>query len=147
MGELITSENVGLPTHQYDSNTEELAAEATNDLGTLLKFTKGIWTLGEILAQPGAEFVAAPEDVVLGWVRFDDKKVAERILKRRGDKRRLPDRDELSMADPAEWPIDGKGQRKDCWVKQVYLPMLDENGGLVTFVTSSVGGRIAVGKL
>jgi hypothetical protein len=144
--ELITSENTNLPV-QYDSNVEELAAEAANDLGTLLKFAKGVWTLGEKLASPDAEFITAPEAVVQGWIRFDDKKVVERILKRPGDKRRLPDRDELSMSETFEWPVDAKGVARDPWIRQVYLPMLDDRGGLVTFVTGSVGGRIAVGKI
>ena len=108
----ITNEKSNLPA-QYDSNVEELAAEAANDLGTILKFAKGIWTLGENLAQAGAEFIACPEAIVIGWVRFDDKKVVERVLKRPGDKRRLPDRDELSMPERSEWPLDSKGLPKD----------------------------------
>jgi hypothetical protein len=144
--DLVTTEKSNLPA-QYDSNTEELAAEAANDLGTLLKFAKGVWTLGEDKAPAGAEFIAAPEAVVIGWVRFDDKKVAERILKRPGDKRRLPDRDELSMADKSTWPLDGKGLPKDPWVRQHYLPLIDGDGALVTFVSGSVGGKLAIGKL
>jgi hypothetical protein len=143
--ELVKSEK-NLPT-QYESNVEELAAEAANDLGTLLKFAKGIWSLGDDKAPVGAEFVACPEAVVIGWVRFDDKKVAERILKRNDDKRRLPDRDELSMPDKADWPLDSKGLPKDPWVKQHYLPLIDDSGALVTFVSGSVGGKLAVGKL
>jgi hypothetical protein len=144
--ELITAERSNLPA-QYDSNVEELAAEAANDLGTLLKFAKGVWTLGEDKAPAGAEFVACPEAVVIGWVRFDDKKVAERILKRPGDKRRLPDRDELSMPDKSDWPLDSKNAPKDPWVRQHYLPLIDDNGALVTFVSGSVGGKLAIGKL
>ena len=84
---------------------------------------------------------------MIGWVRFDNQRVAERILKRPGDKRRLPDRDELSMADKSEWPLDSKGVAKDPWVKQHYLPLIDGDGALVTFVSGSVGGKLAIGKL
>jgi hypothetical protein len=143
--ELVKSDK-NLPA-QFESNTEELAAEAANDLGTLLKFAKGVWTLGEDKAPAGVEFVACPEAVVIGWVRFDNQRVAERILKRPGDKRRLPDRDELSMADKSEWPLDSKGQPKDVWVRQHYLPLIDGDGALVTFVSGSVGGKLAIGKL
>jgi hypothetical protein len=149
--DIITREKTNLPA-QYDDNVAQLAAEAANDLGTLLKFTKndkGVWAwmLGDGEAPAGAEFVAGVEALVIGWVRFDDGKVAERILKKPGDKRRLPERDELSMADKSEWPLDNKGQSKDPWVKQHYLPMLDANGALVTYVTGTVGGKIAIGKL
>jgi hypothetical protein len=122
-------------------------AEAANDLGTLLKFAKGIWTLGDHKAPADAEFIACPEAVVIGWIRFDTQRVAERILKRPGDKRRLPDRDELSMPEKSQWPLDSKGAPKDPWVRQTYLPMIDGNGALVTFVSGSVGGKLAVGKL
>jgi hypothetical protein len=144
--DLVTAEKSNLPAAS-DSNCEELAAEAANDLGTLLKFTKGVWSLGEDKAPAGAEFIAAPEAVVIGWVRFDNQRVAERILKRPGDKRRLPDRDELSMADKSEWPLDTKGAPKDPWVRQHYLPLIDGDGALVTFVSGSVGGKLAIGKL
>jgi hypothetical protein len=144
--ELIASEKTNLST-RYDNNTEALAAEAANDLGTLLKFAKGTWSLGDDKARAGAEFIACPEAVVIGWIRFDNQRVVERILKRPGDKRRLPDRDELSMADRSEWPLDSKGLPKDPWVKQHYLPLIDGDGALVTFVSGSVGGKLAIGKL
>jgi hypothetical protein len=144
--DLVTTEKSNLPAH-YDSNTEELAAEAANDLGTLLKFAKGVWTLGDDKAPAGAEFTACPEAVVIGWVRFDNQRVAERILKRPGDKRRLPDRDELSMPDKSDWPLDNKGLPKDPWVRQHYLPLIDGDDALVTFVSGSVGGKLAIGKL
>jgi hypothetical protein len=143
--DLVTAEKSNLPAAS-DSNCEELAAEAANDLGTLLKFAKGVWSLGEDKAPAGAEFIAAPEAVVIGWVRFDNQRVAERILKRPGDKRRLPDRDELSMADKSEWPLDTKGAPKDPWVRQHYLPLIDGDGvrqkaGLGAFKPNGNGRR------
>ena len=57
--DLVTAEKSNLPA-AYDSNCEELAAEAANDLGTLLKFAKGVWTLGEDKAPAGAEFMRRP---------------------------------------------------------------------------------------
>jgi hypothetical protein len=142
-----TSEN--LPA-QYEDPVEQLAAEARNDFGTLLKFAKGEWFIGDsiVLNNDTTEFIAHVDSLVVGWIRFDDKKVAERILLRRGEQKRLPDRDELSFADKAEWPLDTKGVARDPWVKQHYLPLLDtKDGALVTFVSGTVGGRIAVGKL
>jgi hypothetical protein len=60
----------------------------------------------------------------------------------------LPEREDLSFAEEDEWPRDGKGARRDPWSKQFFVPLLNVNdGSVVTFVTGTVGGRIAVGKL
>jgi hypothetical protein len=148
--DVVTTE--GNKLVQYESAVEELAAQAANDLGTLLKFTKDekgawSWLLGDNKVPEGTELVVGVEALVVGWIRFEDQRVAERILKKPGDKRRLPDRHELSMNDKSEWPLDNKGQPKDPWVKQHYLPMLDASGALVTYVTGTIGGKIAIGKL
>jgi hypothetical protein len=46
------------------------------------------------------------------------------------------------------WPRDSKGKPRDPWTKQFFVPLISVNDGkLVTFVTPSVGGRIAIGKL
>jgi hypothetical protein len=96
----------------------------------------------------GVELIAYVDHLVRAWIRFDDQKRAESILRRRGDKERLPDRDELSYAEESEWPRDSKGKARDPWAKQLFCPLIAVNDGkLVTFVTGSVGGRIAIGKL
>jgi hypothetical protein len=59
-------------------------------------------------APADAEFIACPEAVVIGWIRFDNQRVAERILKRPGDKRRLPDRDELLRKEPTSSVMIGR---------------------------------------
>jgi hypothetical protein len=140
-----TSEN--LPA-QYEDPIEQLAAEARNDFGTLLKFNKGERYVGDSAVLTSPEYIGHVDSLVIGWIRFDEKKVAERILLRRGEKKRLPDRDELSFADKSEWPLDSKGIARDPWVKQYYLPLIDtSDGALVTFVSGTVGGKIAIGKL
>jgi hypothetical protein len=143
----MTNETQNLPTTYIDP-LEELAAEARNDLGTMLKFVKGRWMIGDDEVPAGTEFVVHIDHLVRGWIRFEDKKVVERILVRRGDKQRLPDRDDLSYASENDWPRDSKGKPRNPWAKQFFVPLLTVNDGkLVTFVTGSVGGRIAVGKL
>jgi hypothetical protein len=145
----LTTNSENLPA-QYEDPIEQLAAEARNDFGTLLKFAKGEWFIGDsiVLNNDAAEYVAHVDSLVTGWIHFADKKVVERILLRRGEKKRLPDRDELSFADKSEWPVDAKGVARDPWVKQHYLPLLDtSDGSLVTFVTGTVGGKMAIGKL
>jgi hypothetical protein len=143
----MTSETQNLPTAYVDP-VEELAAEARNNIENALKFVKGEWTINDEKAPDGVEFVAYIDHLVKGWIRFDDQKVAERILVRRGDKQRLPEREDLSYAEESDWPRDSKGKPRDPWAKQFFVPLLAVNDGkLVTFVTGSIGGRIAVGKL
>jgi hypothetical protein len=137
---------------QFESAIEQLAAEVGSDLGVILQFSKDerggwAWMLGDNKPPANAEFVVAVEGLVTGWKRWEGGKVVERILKRPGDKRRLPGRDELSFANESDWPLDNKGQRKDPWQPQYYLPMLDTQGALVTFSSHTNGGKIAIGKL
>ena len=146
--DINTTNNEQNITVAYADPLEELAAEARNNIENALKFVKGEWTINDEKVTAGAEFVACVDHLVRGWIRFDDQKVAERILVRRSEKKQLPERDDLSFADESEWPRDNKGVPRDPWVKQFFIPLLSTNDGkLVTFVTGSVGGRIAVGKL
>src|SRR5262249_9508313 len=51
-------------------------------------------------------------------------------------------RDTLGYLDKAQWEQDDKGDERDPWQENVYLPMISVNGEKVcTFVTSSDGGR------
>jgi hypothetical protein len=136
-----------LPTN-YTDPIEELAREARDNIENALKFVKGEWLLNDEEVPDGIELVACVDHIVRGWIRWDDQKAAERILVRRGDRQRLPDRDELSYAEESDWPCDTRGKKRDPWQKQFYLPMINmSDGKLVTFVTPSVGGKIAIGKL
>jgi hypothetical protein len=145
----MTSETQNLPTTTYVDPVEELAAEARNNIENALKFDKdGGWTINDEKVPDDVEFVAYPDHLIRAWIRFEDEKVVERILVRRGDKKSFPERDELSYAEENDWPADSKGKRRDPWGKQLYLPLLSTNDGkIVTFVTGSVGGKIAIGKL
>jgi hypothetical protein len=143
----MTSENQNLPTTYVDP-VEELAAEARNDLGSMLKFIKGKWTIGDDEVPASTKLIVHIDHLVRGWIRFDDRKVVERILLRRGDKKKLPDREDLSYAEESDWPCDSRGRARDPWSKQFFVPMVNVNdGSVVTFITGTVGGRIAVGKL
>lgn len=143
----MTSETQNLPTAYVDP-VEELAAEARNNIENTLKFVKGEWTINDEKALDGVEFVACVDHLIKGWIRFDDQKVVERILVRRGDKQRLPDREDLSYAEESDWPRDSKGKPRDPWVKQFFVPLIKrDDEKLVTYVTGTTGGRIAVGKL
>jgi hypothetical protein len=61
----------------------------------------------------------------------------------------MPTRAELGDTDESLWEKDERtGQPRDPWQQQHILPLEDpESGEYLIFVTSSVGGRIAVEKL
>lgn len=142
-----------------DKQTENLPAtqgaanilnEAQADAGfeKLLKFNKG-------------EYEAAGENVPLGtrvtahcigwtkaWIKFKDKKFADRKIFRVAKGDRVLDRDQLDDRDEKLWPIGLNGQPNDPWVFQFLLPMENcETGDLMIFVTSSFGGKRAVADL
>ena len=66
---------------------------------------------------------------------------------------RVPDgvhpalRTDLGDLDKSLWEKDDKGEPKDCWQFTNYLPLMDADGNLFTFTTSSRGGLGAVGEL
>jgi hypothetical protein len=83
-----------------------------------------------------------------GWVKFGDNKVVERRVGKIVDRFRVVEREELGDNDVRQWEKDGAGQPRDPWVKQLYLPMVNVNTGeILTFVTSSHGGRSCIGAL
>ena len=124
------------------------AAEAGSDLGKLLKFVKGKWEIGDDAVPDGTEFVAYIDQVVRGWVCFKDSKVVDRIIGKIADGFRPPPREELPDTDQSKWEKDAKGEARDPWVLQWFLPMIAvETGDFVTFVTGSRGGAAALGHL
>jgi hypothetical protein len=116
-------------------------------LGTLLKFSKGKYFIGDDEVT-GQERIAHVPAAVYGFVKFwDGKPVAQRIG-RIADGFQLPDRDDLGDNDKKEWQRDSTGKEKDPWSKQYYVPMEDiDSGEITTFVTGSDGGEKALGKL
>src|SRR5262245_55987757 len=69
------------PAKVYANSWNEAAAEAGgNDLGKLLKFVKGKWETGADVIAEGSEYVAHIDQLVRGWVRFEDGKVVDRNI-------------------------------------------------------------------
>jgi hypothetical protein len=125
----------------------QVGAEARGVLGTLLKFKKGQYFIGEIEVT-GETRIAHVEATMRGYVKFlDGKRIAQRIG-RVADGYKLPHRDDLGDHDQAQWERDRSGQLKDPWSLQYYLPMEDpENCEITIFVTGSDGGVEAILKL
>jgi hypothetical protein len=125
------------------------AASEIGDSGKLLKFVKGKWEIGETTMPEETEFAADVKNLLRGWVRFNSGKVTEHRLGKVADGFELPSRQSLPDSDPAAWiEKDTNGNPRDPWVAQWYLPLMDiETGDILTFVTGSRGGEIAIGKL
>jgi hypothetical protein len=142
-------QKVALPAAHYENPWLEAASEANNDLGRLLKFVKGEWMIGDDLVPDNLEYVAHVEQIVRGWVRFQDGKVVDRDIGKIADGYKPPRREELPDSDPQSWTeTDAKGEPRDPWVAQWFLPLIAlQTGDFATFVTSSKGGVAAIANL
>jgi hypothetical protein len=118
-------------------------------IGTLLRFSKGDFLLGEekALVPVGSVFTAHVGEMLAGWVRWSDGKVIEHLMARVADNRPLPRRSDLGFTDEAKWETDSKGARRDPWQFTNYLPLMNDSGELATFATASRGGLGAIADL
>lgn len=89
----------------------------------------------------GTRFYAYPSAWERQWVRFDDDKVTDRIRVRVATKKLLPARNTLS--DPQL-----EDTKEDPWSFQNVIPLESVNDGtIMLFTSSSVGGKIAIEQL
>ncbi len=146
---IVAKSNQTPATHDASNPWLEAAAEAGSDLGRLLKFVKGKWEIGDDVVPEGTEYVAHVDQLVRGWVKFEDGKVVDRLIGKIADGFKPPKREELPDNDPAAWKEkDANGQPRDPWVSQWFLPLIAvESGDFVTFITGSKGGASAVASL
>src|SRR5262245_37637208 len=148
MAAQIVKQESSVPATSYENPWLEAAAEAGNELGKLLKFVKGKYESGDDQVPEGTEFVAHVDQLVRGWVKFEDGKVTDQRVGKVADGFKLPSREDLSDTDSDKWEKDASGKPRDPWVIQWYLPLVGvESGELVTFVTGSKGGIGAIGTL
>jgi hypothetical protein len=129
-----------------EKKSNELAAQRENALqlcDTMLEETasatprllckKGEWSMNGEKIPLGKEFIAYPMDAMRGFCRWEDDAVVDQRIGRIADKFVLK-REDL--------PED------EDWQPQIVLPLEDpETGEVVTFVSCSVGAKIAVEKL
>ena len=119
---LSQNQNATLPAKQFDNPWLDVASEVGSDFGKLLKFVKGKWEIGDDTVPDGTEFVAHIDQIVRGWVRFDDGKVSERRIGKVADGYKPPLREELADNDPASWKEkDANGKPRDPWVENGFF--------------------------
>ena len=135
------------PFQQYGE-----AAKQTAIVGKLLKFSKGDWTAGEYNepVEDGTTFVANMDELLIGWIRWQDMKPTDHVMGKVSKRYQPPRRPELGDLDSSIWDTDETGKARDPWQMSNYLLMQgtgDDDGELYTFTTSSRGGLNAVGDL
>jgi hypothetical protein len=118
--------------------------------GDLLVFNKGVWERGESKTQVAADarFLCNMHELWTGWVRWFDRKPVEYQISRVIDRAPKILREELGHMDKNVWETYTNGSPRDPWAKTDRL-ILGELGTdqLLTFSTSSDGGRDAIAKL
>jgi hypothetical protein len=118
--------------------------------GDLLKYVKGDWFLGEAKKPigPTEVFVANMQEIWRGWVRWQDGAVTDTVVGRIVDGFALPPRETLGDQDETKWEVEPNGVKRDPWARTVYLILRRlSTEEVVTFTSSSDGGRQAVGRL
>jgi hypothetical protein len=118
--------------------------------GDLLRFAKGNFVCGEEKkrVQLGTQFVANMDELWHGWQRWFNGKIVDHKISRVIDCAPRILRDELGNLDESLWETGPSGEVMDPWQQVQRLVMREANGKrLVTFSTSSWGGRVALGKL
>jgi hypothetical protein len=112
-----------------DARLEETSASAPKIL-----CKKGVWSKGGEDIAAGSEFIAYPMDALRGACRWEDDRPVEQQIGRIADK--------FPSFKRENYPAD------EDWKPQVAMALEDpETGEIFTFVSASVGGKIAVEKL
>ncbi|MCA1452168.1 hypothetical protein I6F35_02925 [Bradyrhizobium sp. BRP22] len=129
-------------------------ASQRNIVGRLLKFSKGDYLVGEHNAEMprGTELIANMDELMIGWIKWEDNKPAEQIMGRLADGYQPLKRKDLGDQDETQWERDDDGQPRDPWQFSNYLIMKtpgedDPDDALFTFTTASKGGIGAIGEL
>jgi hypothetical protein len=117
--------------------------------GDLLVFKKGIWQRGEEQKDvpKDARFLANMHEIWRGWVRWFNKQPVEHQLVRIVDGNRPPSREQLGHLDSNVWETDAAGEPRDPWSRTQRMVLKDMKGNLLTFTTSSWGGKRGLSKL
>jgi len=120
-------------------------------IGQLLKFSKGDYLAGQEDEEVpvGTQFVANMDEMLAGWIRWENNKPTDHVMGKVSDGYQPPRRNELGDTDKDQWEVDAQGQQRDPWQFSNYLLMkgAGADDGLYTFTTSSRGGLNALGDL
>lgn len=121
--------------------------------GTLIKFNKGDWVDGQNeLLDENMELVANMDQLMTGWIKWQDQRPVEQIMGPVIERYIPPRRNTLGDENQDEWEVDNQGRPQDPWqftnvivMKEPGQDPTDDN--LYTFSTGTKGGLGALGQL
>ena len=151
MNEITTRQNTAVanpsanPFEAYGN-----AASQRTIVGDLLKFSKGDYTAGQDDREidEGTELVANMDQLLVGWVKWENNAPAEQIMGLISEGHAPPSRKTLGDTDEKEWDTDSQGRPRDPWQLTNYLLLkVPGSDKLYTFTTSSHGGRNTIAEL
>lgn len=152
MNEVTTRQSTAVAT-AGDDPYAEVARELSQRsiVGTLLKFSKGDWLAGENNEEIplGTQFVANMDELMRGWIRWEDGKPNDHRMGPVAQRFQPPRRGELGDLDKSLWEVDEKGNERDPWQESFYLLLkgTGDDDELYTFAASSKGARDCIGAL
>lgn len=146
----------------FEEHGESISSR--NIIGSLLKFNKGDWEYGQDSIQfaVGKRMIVNMDQLLLGWIRWEDQHPEEQRMGFLVDGFKAPARDTLGFgyqpgdvepSDTSEWEFaPNSNEPRDPWQRTYYLVMKDpenEDDGenMFTFTTSSKGGIDAIADL
>jgi hypothetical protein len=138
-----------LPTIDPFQKFADETASRAHIVGQLLRFTKhGEYKCGQDQDEvaEGTRMLAYLPGLKYGWVKWNEGQPVRHLIGLIAEGFEPPPREELGDLDESTWN-ELNGRPIDPWQKTNYLVMLDEEGELYTFVTSSKGGLSAIGQV
>jgi len=132
----------------FDAFGNEFGGQ-THIHGHLLRFTKhGDYKYGQDQEEmdEGTRMLAYLPGLMKGMVKWEDQRPVKHLIGLVAEGFQPPLREELGDHDKSKWR-ELSGQQIDPWQFTAYLPMLDDQGELYTFVTSSKGGLGTLSEL
>lgn len=166
----MTTARNRMPAEMTENPFQEAGRESQRTIvGDILKFSKGDWLAGkENMELPmGTRLIANMDQLLRGWVRWEDNKPVEQIMGLLCEGYKPPARNTLGYGytpetkkdadvDKSEWEVDEQsGQPRDPWQFTQYLVCREldkddkplEGEGLYTFCASSKGAHDAIAEL
>jgi hypothetical protein len=119
--------------------------------GEPLKFSKGRWLAGrgnDEYKADGKVLVADLENLMIGWRKWQDRRVTDQRVGLVAEGYKPPPRNSLGDLDDQHWERDTSGKAVDPWQLSFFLRLTDEESEAAFAWTATSGGaRRAVGEL
>ena len=147
----MTSSNIAIRNDVSGLALFGAEAEQIMTAGKLLLFKKGKFYIAGAEFNPGSRsFLANPVDgATTGWTKWQDGKPVDHRFVRVIDYAQRISREELGDLDRNAWPTNDRGEPADPWQPsdRLVIRTVDSCEQLLTFTTSSRGGRTALANL